>query len=379
MKIHTLTYKNSTWSETSFPNCDSDRTLILIFYSPHFFNNHIPFEELKEKYPHSVIGGCSTSGEIHDAKIDDDSLSVAIVQFEKTVIKTCEFPINDYIESFEIGNKIGATLNSESLKGILLLSDGIIVNGTDLVEGVKKSVNSDVLVTGGLAGDGENFLKTSVLKNSVPTTKFVSAVGFYGNEIKISFGSYGGWEAFGPERIITRSHKNILYEIDGKPALDFYKEYLGEKAKDLPAAALLYPLGISDKPHEKKVVRTVLSINNDEKSMVFAGNIPQGWYARLMQARVENLIEAALIAAQSANMNIVRSSEKLAIAISCVGRRLVLKDKTVDEVEAVLDTLGKKTRLVGFYSYGEISPTGKVSTCDLHNQTMTITTITEKI
>ena len=374
-----MTYKNQTWSESPFPDLDSNQTFILVFYSPKYYQDHSPFIELKKHYPLSTIVGCSTSGEIYNQSINDDSLSIAIVKFSHSNIKSFTQSINDYAESYHAGIKIGESLKADNLKAILLLSDGIIVNGTELVEGAKSILGPEVIITGGLAGDGTNFTKTSILKDSISVNNHICAVGFYGDDIKISFGSSGGWETFGPEKLITLSQKNVLYEIDKKPALDLYKEYLGEKSKELPSSALLFPLGISEKRLDKKVVRTVLSVNESEKSMTFAGNIPQGWYMQFMKARFDNLVQAALLAGQAANINMPRSSDKLAIAISCVGRRLVLKEKSESEVKAVLDSLGKKTRLIGFYSYGEISPTGKVSNCDLHNQTMTITTISENI
>jgi hypothetical protein len=59
-----------------------------------------------------------------------------------------------------------------------------------------------------------------------------------------------------------------------------------------------------------------------------------------------------------------------------VGRRLVLGSRTEEEIEATLEVLPKGTQQIGFYSYGEISPY-TAGTCDLHNQTMTLTTLSE--
>lgn len=68
---------------------------------------------------------------------------------------------------------------------------------------------------------------------------------------------------------------------------------------------------------------------------------------------------------------------KLAIIISCVGRKLVLGDRTNEEVEVIKDVLGSSPLITGFYSYGEISPLKPFEDCALHNQTITITTINE--
>ena len=107
--------------------------------------------------------------------------------------------------------------------------------------------------------------------------------------------------------------------------------------------------------------------------MTFAGDIPQGATARLMKANFDRLIEGAQGAAEKSTSII----PDLAILISCVGRKLVLKDRTEEELESVRRIFGNKTVLTGFYSYGEISPFTPNSKCELHNQTMTITTLSE--
>jgi hypothetical protein len=124
-------------------------------------------------------------------------------------------------------------------------------------------------------------------------------------------------------------------------------------------------------------VRTVLAVDEQRQSMTFAGDIPQGSRAQLMRANFDRLIQGASDAATLAGAaRDVRDGETLAIAISCVGRRLVLGERTEEEVEATLDVLPPGSRQIGFYSYGEISPYAK-GPCDLHNQTMTLTTIAE--
>jgi hypothetical protein len=188
----------------------------------------------------------------------------------------------------------------------------------------------------------------------------------------------GGWDAFGVERIITRSSGNILYELDGKSALELYKKYLGEQAKELPSSALLFPLTIRQDASTPPLVRTILSIDEKEQSMIFAGDIPEGWHAQLMKANFDRLIDGAFQAANHSLETLGQGSPDLAILISCVGRRLVLGQRTEDEIKQVEDVIGNKAIITGFYSYGEIAPTAPQANCELHNQTMTITTITER-
>jgi hypothetical protein len=379
MKLETIQYKKgSGWSTKQFPALDSKNTLILNFFSPEYINNPEPFAELRKAYPQALIVGCSTSGEIHNNGVYDESISTAILHFDKSKVKVVNYSITSPDNSFETGKEIANSLIANDLKAIFVLSDGLLVNGSALVKGIRSHLTDDIIVTGGLAGDGKDFKKTYVLKDDFPTSQCISAIGFYGDDIIVNYGSQGGWDIFGPERFITRSKGNILYEIDGQPALALYKKYLGEQAKGLPASGLLFPLGISQKSLSKaQVVRTILAVDENEQSMTFAGDMPEGWYAQLMRSNFERLVEGAIIAGELAKVDSQINQNTLAIAISCVGRRLVLGERTEEEIEATHDTLGQDMPLVGFYSYGEISPTAR-GACDLHNQTMTLTTFSER-
>jgi len=379
MQLETIQYKKSSgWSVKTFSAINSEDTLILNFFSPEYINNPEPFAELRRAYPKALIAGCSTSGEIHNNSVYDESISTAIMHFDKSKIRIVTCDIHSPDDSFETGKTIADKLQASDLKAVFVLSDGLVVNGSSLVQGMHSLLSNDIVITGGLAGDGKDFKKTFVLKNDFPTSKCVCAIGFYGEFISINYGSQGGWDIFGPERFITRSKGNVLYEIDGQPALALYKKYLGDQAKGLPASGLLFPLAISQKPLSKaQVVRTILAVNEDEQSMTFAGDMPEGWYAQLMRSNFERLVEGAMGAGELAKGNPQDAANTLAIAISCVGRRLVLGERTEEEIEATHDILGSNMPLVGFYSYGEISPS-LLGTCDLHNQTMTLTTFSER-
>ena len=377
MKIETFHYERAQgWSSTSLPPLDSNETVVLVFGASSFLDASEPIRELCEAYPNSHLIGCSTSGEIRGSTVADDTLSVAAMQFSNTVVRSASAPISSAEHSFGAGAQLARELEAADLYGVFVLSDGLQVNGSELVRGLNSVLRENVVVTGGLAGDGARFERTWVLSGGALQTGVVTAVGFYGDRIRIGHGSQGGWLIFGPERTVTRSKGNVLYELDGKPALQLYKQYLGEKASELPASALLFPLSLRPDPtQEKTIVRTILSIDEETQSMTFAGDVPQGARARLMQANLDRLIEGAEEAAHAVEAE-AHGEPTLSIAISCVGRRLVLGERTDEELEAVLNELAGTTHQVGFYSYGEIAPFDK-GHCDLHNQTMTVTTIRE--
>jgi hypothetical protein len=380
MKIETLTYTAANnWSGEIPDGLDSDQTLLLAFAAPEFMAQPQPLLSLGEAFPHAHIIGCSTAGEIHSASISDESIAVAIVKFDSTGLQSVSEALENAQDSYRCGERIGRALGSDDLSAVFVLSVGTDVNGTELVKGLNSTLPADIPVTGGLAGDGERFETTWVIHGNLIGDRSVSAVGFYGKHLRMGYGSMGGWDIFGPSRRITRSETNVLYELDGKPALELYKEYLGERAAGLPATALLFPLSLQFMdPEPRSVVRTVLAVDEQNQSMIFAGDMPEGTLAQMMKANFDRLIDGAMGAAVQARDPLEGISPILSIAISCVGRRLVLGSRTEEELEVVLGALPPATVQVGFYSYGEISP-GVSGLCDLHNQTMTLTTISEAI
>jgi hypothetical protein len=175
--------------------------------------------------------------------------------------------------------------------------------------------------------------------------------------------------------LITKSSGNVLFELDGQPALTLYKRYLGERAIGLPATGLLFPLSLlPTRESETGLVRTILAIDEDRQSLTFAGDMPKGAYVRLMKAGCDALVGGAQTAASEAGHT---PSAGFAVLVSCVGRKLVMGQRVEEEVEVVRTELGPAIATVGFYSYGEICPSGIQHSCDLHNQTMTLTVFSE--
>ncbi|MCB9752593.1 MAG: FIST C-terminal domain-containing protein [Myxococcales bacterium] len=367
---------DSGWSEPLPGALDSERTLVLAFGAPEYRDHHDAITELHAAFPNAQVIGCSTAGEIFDNKISDRSLAVAIARFDSTALRRASATISETSESFAAGEALARALAADDLRGVHVLSEGSCVNGTELVRGINSLVDAGVIVTGGLAGDGPRFERTWVIDDGRPTEGRITAIGLYGDAVHIGHGSKGGWDAFGPTRVVTRAEGSVLYELDGKPALQLYEQYLGDRAAGLPATGLLFPLLLTRPEEERKVVRTILAIDRDQQSLTFAGDIPTGASAQLMKANFDRLVEGAERAGELARERGGEGGDVLAIAISCVGRRLVLGERTEEEVEATLDVLPDGTKQVGFYSYGELSPVTR-GACDLHNQTMTLTTIRE--
>ena len=374
MDIQQLVYSaNSPVRPFSFtPN------LIFIFGNRELLEKSTISYELHEMYKDAIFTGCSTAGEIAGESVTDNTIVVTGIQFKSTPLASARISLADVdFSSMEAGKTLVSQLEPEGLKHVFVVSDGLRVNGTDLVKGMRAGLAPDVSLTGGLAGDGPQFVKTVILEpDGHVASESVAAIGFYGESLTIGFGSRGGWDSFGLDRLVTKSHENVLFEIDDQPALDLYKSFLGDKAKELPASGLLFPLSMRDSEDRAPVVRTILGINEEEKSLTFAGDIPEGSFVRLMKANNDRLITGAEEAAVASLQGMDQSPE-FALLVSCVGRKLVLKQIVEEEVESVSDVLGKPA-IAGFYSYGELAPFNKNGFCELHNQTMTITTFREE-
>lgn len=367
----------SNWEQPLANALVNDAQLMLVFGSTANFKEKVTvIDEVKQRYPNATFLGCSTSGEIHGTEVKDESFSFTAVQLEQTNLKSVLVNVADYEDSYAIGKSLGEKLNQEGLRHVFIISDGLNVNGTDLSKGLTDALPQGVSITGGLAGDGANFSETYIILNDFVGSKHVAALGFFGSDLEVGYGSMGGWNGFGPIRTVTKAEGNVLFELDGKPALDLYKKYLGEQAAGLPGTGLLFPLNIKTADRKQGLVRTILAVDEENQSMTFAGDIPQGAQVQLMKANVDSLVDGANGAAEDVLSN-VKKDVQLAILVSCVGRKLVMKQRTEEEVEEVLETLGEDTVITGFYSYGELAPFTAGANCELHNQTCTITTFAE--
>jgi hypothetical protein len=377
MRIEQLHWNGHGWDPASFGHLPHAQ-LVLLFGGPAALRVPTPLQQLQAAYPQACLFGCSTAGEIMGTSVFDDGLVATAIHFEHTLLQGRRLTLQEGMTSFQAGEVLARQLDPEGLAHVLVLSEGVAVNGSALVAGLRQHLPAQVGITGGLAGDGDRFQETLVLWNGQTEPHGMLALGFYGARLRVGAGSFGGWEAFGPYREVTRSSGNRLYELDGRSALSLYRAYLGEQADGLPAAGLLFPLSVMTTASENPVVRTLLAIDEADQSMTYAGDVPEGSSARMMRTTIPQLVAGAMKAAKTSAEPLGACSPELAILISCVGRKLVMQQRVEEEVQGVRQALGERTILTGFYSYGEIAPFTPGAVCRLHNQTMTITTFAEQ-
>nr|WP_309760619.1 FIST N-terminal domain-containing protein [Flavobacterium sp.] len=351
--------------------------LVLVFGNRYLLEKSEVLQDIRNEFPYEHLVFGSTSGEISGSSVNDDSIAVVAIEFEKSTFVVKRENILDYnIDAKQLGEHLYNQMPKEDLKHLFVLSEGSFVNGSSLIAGLESNLLSGLSITGGMCGDDARFEKTLASYKEDPKEGEVVLIGFYGSTLEISYASYGGWIPFGPERVITKAEGNILYEIDGQPALDLYKKYLGDKSSELPQASLLYPLNVT--PHGKKepVVRTILNIDNDAQSMILAGDAPVNSRVQLMMASVDGIAQGAFSAAKYGIKNRTTAPE-LALLVSCIGRKLVMNQRVEEEIEHVREVIGLQVPIAGFYSYGEMAPFNGETACELHNQTMTLTLISE--
>ena len=358
-------------------NLKDKAQFVLVFGSKNLLLKHQICDELKILYPKAYLIGGTTAGEIYNTIATENTISATAIYMENTDVEFSSVMI-DADKYSEAASDLVSKLSTEGLRHVFILSEGININGSKLVDGLIHSLPENVTLSGGLAGDGTLYKETFIIANDYPKKNCLVAIGFYGNQVRFGYASIGGWAPFGIERIITKSKDNVLYELDDKPALALYKEYLGEYAADLPASGLYFPLLVRSADSKRTFIRTIQRVDETRNALVFSGDVPEGYYSKLMRSNSDKLIDGSRQPAKKSLVTLGKDHAQLAILVSCVGRKLVLDQLTSEEIDAARGVLKEDTIFTGFYSYGEISSPDKNATCELHNQTMTITLITEE-
>jgi len=373
MKTEKFHYsRESGWDNFPDHSWDSDQTLLMIHFSTFFEDFAKPLNQLRAAFPKSCWIGCSTSGHFLDDAIDDDGVVVVVAKFETTRLRQASARFSEGADIRAIGQSLAQDLWREDLRGLMVMAEGLLLNGSELIEGLAVVIPAKVPVFGGLAGDGGRFQNTLVISGKVPTAKTVTAVGFYGEDFTIRVATSGGWDWIGPDRLITGAEGNKLLTLDNRPALSLYKQYLGDLSDDLPTSGIRFPLGIhSSETQQCETLRMIRSIDEQEGSITLCGNVAEGSFARLMHANRERLIQAAADATDMLLQSTDHDGGGLAFIATCIGRRMILGSDAVEEINVARQGLPKRHALIGFYTYGEIAPLAN-NELAFHNQTFTI-------
>jgi hypothetical protein len=354
--------------------------LVLYFGALAALSDGRRFAELHTAYPDAHIVGGSASATVMCKTLYKQDVVAVAVRFDDTRIAVVQQTQIDYENSRSCGEMLGRGLAASDLAAVFVIADGLRVNGSMLTAGLKDALGDACPISGGMASDSCRYEQALAGADMPPAAGVAIAIGFYGPRLRVSHGSRCGWDAFGPRRRITRSHGNTLLELDGKPAFELYQRYFGDELADGLSAGVLFPLLLShpDRPG-RAFVRAALGLDQSREAMKLAGNVPEGWMARLMRGSLDRLALAAAQAARDATDGLRGdvTGDRLALIVSCTGRMMLMGQRTIEEVDYAFQEIDASCRCLGFYSYGEIAPTVAPEHAELHNQTMTVTGLAE--
>ena len=350
----------------------------LVFYAfdrLETFEGH--YKSLRETFPNAQLVGFSTAGHFFSDNIQDREGIYSLIQFEHSSVECRSFNLSDFNSSEQLGLALGKEMQSiKYLKGVTIISDGQNIDGTDLMKGINKNLDSSIPLFGGMAGDQRRFEETYVGLNEVARTGVVVAVGFVGEELKVNSTCQDGWTEMGMEFTITKSKGNTIYELDNENVYDtLYKLLESTSEKEFTMNTLHYPFKLHT-AEKNDIIRTMRSIDHKNKTITFGGHMPQGRSVSLMKGSAMDMLDCASAASERANFE--TDSNSFIMAISCLGRRVVLSDLAKEEYAEVKRIFGEKSNVFGFYSYGEYARLNNENNhCLLHNQTFTVASITE--
>jgi hypothetical protein len=375
MRIEQRCWAAGKWEAAGGHGLNGDADLVLAFGAAAVLRNEQSFERLREQYPAARVIGCTSPAEIHGARTHENQLAVTAVHFEHTVLKSARIELGSTPDGYVAGQRLADTLWSDDLVHVLVLSDASGEVASHLTRGLAHALPDGVTVSGGISGPASGARDGLLFLDEPLASTGVAAIGFYGKRLKVTCGSGGTWELFGQERLVTRAQGNVLYELNGRRALDVYQEDLGRHAGEVAAIGVHFPLSLRTSDPTQGVLRTVVRADRQAGTLMLAGDVSDGAFARVMRATDDGLLRGAGLAAD--NCCPAGDAPQFALLVSGANRRVVLRQRAPEEVEAVRDVFGPGTVLAGFYGNGEIAPSEAGERPELQNQTMSVTGFSE--
>jgi nitrogen-specific signal transduction histidine kinase len=298
---------------------------------------------VRKLLPGAKIIGATTSGEIINREIVNNSTVLSISVFESTTVKAAFFTCREAEkDSFQLGVDIARALISADTKALILFSDGLSTNGEDIIKGVE-SVNNKVIVAGGRAADNGYMHETLVFTATEITDRGIVGVALDSNKLLVRNFQTMCWEPIGKKMTVTHAVKNRVYTLDHVSIRDIYEKYLGKEiAADLPKSAtefpfLLYRQGV-------KVARVVFGANEDD-SLSYIGNIHSGEKVQFSYGSTDIMLKQR----DAIYHKILANPVESIFIYSCTARRVFFHKK----IEAEISPFSKITSIAGFFSYGE--------------------------
>jgi hypothetical protein len=323
------------------------------------------------------IIGCSTSGEISSSGLSINSavlggIASDCLDFEIVTVQGLKK------DSEAAGRQLAESFSSTP-RLLQIFSDGLTGNGCAILRGIANVFGDSVPVNGGAAGDNGEFVKTLQFCRDRVYSDAVCGIAFYG-DFRLGIGVQSGWAPIGLSKQVTRACGNIVFELNGEPALDVYERFLGQHAKKLPAIGVEYPLGFLKSSADKNqadhyILRATMSVDRAKRSILFAGEIPEGAIVNMTCGDKTSILEAAGTAAREAISGIGNATPEIIFCYSCMARKIVLGRRTEEEITRIRAEFDSRIPMIGFYTYGEFCPVGRKSSNYMHNETVTLSVL----
>lgn len=372
-----LWHEESGFTYTDGKACLNDPDIVFYFTTNDIANRLDIWRIMQQQYPNAILCGCSSSAPICNADLYENAVTGMALHFEKTRLRTWQSSCPQQSDSHAAGKAMVDALLADDLAHIFVIADGLSIHGSQFLSGANCSLPEGVCISGGLASDNFEFKETLSGIDKAPAPHQICAIAFYGDAIRVGCSAESGWEKFGPKRTITRSHGNVIYELDNKPAYSLYKDYLGpEYAGQLPGSGLRFPLGIQENEESDLIIRSIDGILEQDKALHFNGDIPTGYISWFMSGQLETFAAGASKAATQARAS-VPDVPQAALLVSCLGRQLIMGASVIYELDAINEVLTDAVPVAGFHSAGEFSQEKQSCRSIFQTQTMTVTLLAE--
>jgi hypothetical protein len=330
-------------------------------------------------YP--VVGASSCGEFIRDSRLEasnpyqevisSEGLVMVLLQLPEDSVKTYQISRDSVESDLHLGQSIGDwALSAFADPQLIVLASGLSLNGDDFVRGMMQH-KPDMPVFGGLAGDDSQFEQTWVFSNGGAINSGVVAVAFDSNLIEVVGNAVSGWKGIGAMKTVTHSEGNRVYTIDRQPALDTYIHYLNIAEDELPQIGVDYPILL--KQGNESILRAVLMVDSQSRSLVFAGNVPQGSQIQFASCPGNEVLDASKLALDELHQQ--HTQADVVIAFSCMARHLALGPDIQAEIDHAFELW--QAPVIGFFTYGEIGSTASRQTC-LFNETLSLMLLREK-
>lgn len=294
---------------------------------------------IQKKLPNAVIVGASTAGEIANGAIYEEQTLLSISLFEKSRVVAYKALEED---SFSLGRDLSKKLFTTQTKCVITFLDGLKHNGEEFLQGLESHNFHKALIAGGMAGDLLRFKRTFTILGKEVFSGGAVCVALEGKDLEV-FEDYNlGWRAIGPSFLVTKSQGAWVYELNGRPIKEVYREVLGEFAvENMPASTIEFPLVFEQ--NGMLIARSMLSVSSDG-SILYGGNIDEGTEVHFA------IGSRTLVNKYNPKEQLKEESSLQACFIySCVARKQFLEK----ELEKTFRLIDQKAPTSGFFTYGE--------------------------